>query len=143
MSAENILAMVETYVRCSDGHSPLAAFTAREAIRHALDALQQDAYAEGRKDEREEQETFLRGLLWGEVQQCCGNYQSGYGGEYMGQQEMVPVCCECPDVGLNDDSHIVAVLRARIPDPSVCPTCHADPIPGHNFCPDCKDEWPA
>lgn len=143
MSMDNILSMVETYARCSDGHSPLAAFTARETIRSALEDLQRNAYAEGRKDEREEQETFLRDLLWGEAQQCCGNYHAGYGGEYMGQVEMVPVCCGCPDVERNDDAQILAVLRARVPDPTICQTCHADPIPGHTFCPDCKDEWPA
>jgi hypothetical protein len=105
--------------------------------------LLEHAYAEGRKDEREEQETFLRDLLWGEAQVCCGNYHAGYGGEYMGQVEMVPVCCGCPDVERNDDAQILAVLRARVPDPEICQTCHADPIPGHSFCPDCKDEWTA
>jgi hypothetical protein len=42
MRTDDILAMVETYVRCSDGNSPLAAFTAREAIRNAVEALQPD-----------------------------------------------------------------------------------------------------
>lgn len=113
------------------------------AIQKFADAIQTAAYAEGRKDEREEQETFLRDLLWGEVQVCCGNYHAGYGGEYMGQVEMVPVCCGCPDVERSDGAQILAVLRARVPDPTICQTCHADPIPGHKFCPDCKDEWPA
>lgn len=53
MSTDNILAIVETYLRCSDGNSPLAAFTAREAVRTALEELQRNAYADGRKDEAE------------------------------------------------------------------------------------------
>jgi hypothetical protein len=39
MRTDDILAMVETYVRCSDGNSPLAAFTARETIRNAVEDL--------------------------------------------------------------------------------------------------------
>lgn len=41
----------------------------------------------------------------------------------------------------NDDASIIAILRARIPDPAICQTCRAAPIAGHSFCPDCKDEW--
>lgn len=31
--------------------------------------------------------------LQGVDQECCGNYEPGDGGEYMGQREVVPVCC--------------------------------------------------
>jgi hypothetical protein len=54
MSTTDVMEMVETYLRCSDGNSPLAAFAARKTLNDAIEALQQNAYAKGRKDEADE-----------------------------------------------------------------------------------------
>lgn len=39
--------------------------------------------------------------LQGVGQECCGQYEAGDGGEYMGQREVVPVCCDHP-IDLSD-----------------------------------------
>jgi hypothetical protein len=39
--------------------------------------------------------------LQGVEQECCGNYETDYGAEYMGQLEIVPVCC-CHPIDLSD-----------------------------------------
>ena len=48
--------------------------------------------------------------------ECCGNYEPGDGGEYMGQREVVPVCCDQPidlsDHVANELGAIDAALRA-------------------------------
>jgi hypothetical protein len=46
--------------------------------------------------------------LQGVEPECCGNYESDYGAEYMGQREVVPVCCSHP-IDLSD--HAANELR--------------------------------
>lgn len=46
--------------------------------------------------------------LQGVEQECCGDYEAGYGGEYMGEREVVPVCCNHP-IDLSD--HVANELR--------------------------------
>jgi hypothetical protein len=56
---------------------------------------------------------FVRDLLWAEHPECCGCPVEDYGGEYMGQREVVMSCCGNPEPALLNDAQIVASLRAR------------------------------
>lgn len=52
--------------------------------------------------------------LNGVEQECCGQYEAGEGGEYMGQREMVPVCCDHP-IDLSDCvANEIGVIDAAI-----------------------------
>jgi hypothetical protein len=62
-------------------------------------------------------EEFVRMLLWDEFPECCGSPVESYGGEYMGQREVVMACCGCPEPAPLSDAQIVAQLRERFPNP--------------------------
>jgi hypothetical protein len=60
-------------------------------------------------------EEFVRMLLWDEFPECCGCPVEDYGGEYMGQREVVMSCCGNPEPARLSDAQIVAQLRERFP----------------------------